>query len=180
VTFAVGGAGAQAQLARAFLPAFRPAIEEGKLRLCLVAGTRRTIAELFAAWTGEAGLGDRIGHGVEILCEPEIESYLARFHERLAETDVLWTKPSELTFFGALGLPLLLSRPVGRHESYNMRWARESGVALKQREPRLVAERLLDWLDDGTLAGAAWSGFIRMPKFGAYRIAEAVRAAAAA
>ena len=27
---------------------------------------------------------------------------------------------------------------------------------------------------DGTLAGAAWSGFMRLPKFGLYRILEAV------
>jgi hypothetical protein len=31
---------------------------------------------------------------------------------------------------------------------------------------------LREWLDDGTLAGAAWSGYQRLPKFGAARIAE--------
>ena len=38
-----------------------------------------------------------------------------------------------------------------------------------------MAERLLDWIDDGTLAGAAWSGYMRMPKFGTYRIADLVK-----
>jgi hypothetical protein len=45
---------------------------------------------------------------------------------------------------------------------------------VKQRDPRFMAERLLDWIDDGTLAGAAWSGYMRLPKFGTYRIAHAL------
>ena len=176
VTFAVGGAGAQSGLARRFLPGFRRPIEEGRVRLALVAGVRKEVADLFERAVDEAGLTPRLNHGVEILFAPDHASYFERFHALLAETDVLWTKPSELAFFGALGLPLLLAPPVGRHESYNLRWVREAGVGLKQRDPRFVAERLLDWIDDGTLAGAAWSGFMRLPKFGTYRIADLVTA----
>ncbi len=176
VTFAVGGAGAQAGLSRRFLPGFRRPIEEGRLRLALVAGIRSEVAGIFQHALEEAGLAGHLGKGVEILHEPDHLRYFRRFHALLAETDVLWTKPSEMTFFGALGLPLLLAPPVGRHESYNLRWAREAGVGLKQRDARFVAERLLDWIDDGTLAGAAWSGFMRLPKFGTYRIADLVTA----
>jgi hypothetical protein len=176
ITFAVGGAGAQAGLARRFLPGFRRPIEEGQLRLALVAGVRAGVAHVFERAIAEAGLSDRLGQGVEILVASDHSSYFQRFHALLGETDVLWTKPSEMTFFGALGLPLLLAPPVGRHESYNLRWAREAGVGLKQRDARFVAERLLDWIDDGTLAAAAWSGFMRLPKFGTYRIADLVTA----
>ncbi len=101
--------------------------------------------------------------------------YFRRFNALLAETDVLWTKPSEMTFFAALGLPLVFAPPVGQHESYNLRWAREAGAGVKQRDPGSMAERLLDWLDDGTLAGAAWSGYMRLPKFGTYRISDLVK-----
>ncbi len=177
VTFAVGGAGAQADLPRRFLPGFRRAIEQGRVRLALVAGVRPEVAALFDRALDESGLRDRLGAGIEILVATDHASYFQRFNALLAETDVLWTKPSELTFFGALGLPLLLAPPVGVHESYNLRWAREAGVGLKQRDPRFVAERLLDYMDDGTLAGAAWSGFMRLPKFGTYRIADLVTAA---
>jgi hypothetical protein len=177
ITFAVGGAGAQADLPRRFLPGFRRPIEQGRLRLALVAGVRTEVAEIFRRALEENGLADRIGAGVEVLVASDHLGYFQRFHALLAETDVLWTKPSELTFFGALGLPLLLAPPVGVHESYNLRWAREAGVGLKQRDPRFVAERLLDYMDDGTLAGAAWSGFMRLPKFGTYRIADLVTGA---
>jgi hypothetical protein len=174
VTFAVGGAGAQAGLPRKFLPGFRGPIERGQLRLALVAGVRRHVAVAFEQAIAEAGLEGQLGSGVQILAEPDMPTYFQRLNQLLATTDVLWTKPSEMTFFGALGLPLLLAPPVGVHESYNLRWARESGNGLKQRDARFVAERLLDWLEDGTLAGAAWSGFMRMPKFGTYRIADVV------
>ena len=94
----------------------------------------------------------------------------------LAETDVLWTKPSELTFFGALGLPLILSEPVGIHESYNRRWARERGAGLKQRDPRHAGQWLFEWLEEGVLAAAATAGRSNMPAAGARLIAEATRA----
>jgi hypothetical protein len=89
----------------------------------------------------------------------------------LAETDALWTKPSELTFFAALGLPLILSPPVGEHERLNARWASEHGAALAQHDPRAAASWLGDWLSDGTLAHTAWNGFRALPKLGLYEIA---------
>jgi hypothetical protein len=170
ITFAVGGAGAQADLVRKFLPSFRFALDAGRLRLALVAGIRPEIAAKFREWLGEA----RVSHGVEILEANDHDTYFKRFNDLLARTDVLWTKPSEMTFFGALGLPLVFAPPVGVHERYNRRWARESGAGLKQREPRFAAEWFADWLADGTLAAAAWSGYMRLPKFGLYRILEAL------
>ena len=64
-----------------------------------------------------------------------LEEYFVRFNALLARTDVLWTKPSEMTFFSGLGLPLMFSWPVGVHEQYNRRWAIESGPGLNERDP---------------------------------------------
>ena len=58
-------------------------------------------------------------------------------------------------------------------ERYNRRWAIEHGAALTERDPRFSAEWIEEWLDDGTLAGAAFGGFTRLPKLGLYRILEA-------
>ena len=179
ITFAVGGAGAQADLPQRFLPGFRAPLEDGRLRLALVAGVRRDVADRFFRAIEAAGCKHLLGDAIQVLEAPDIASYFARFNALLAETDVLWTKPSELTFFGALGLPLVFAPPVGRHEAYNLRWSREAGAGVKQRDPRFMAERLLDWIEDGTLAGAAWSGYMRLPKFGTYRIASLVSERAA-
>jgi hypothetical protein len=119
-------------------------------------------------------LGDLIGRGIEILYAEDMERYFAAFDELIARTDILWTKPSELTFYAALGIPLVLTSPVGVHERFNRRFAREQGVGVKQRNPKFIATRIHEWLGDGTLAAAAWSGFMRLPTFGTYRILEEV------
>jgi hypothetical protein len=174
LTYTVGGAGAQADLARPLLKGVRRLIEEGRLRVCLAAGVRAEVAARFHEWVREAGLADRLGNGVEVFLAASLEEYFPRFNKILAGTDVLWTKPSEMTFFSALGLPLVLSPPVGVHERYNRRWAIENGPGLKQRDPLHAGYWLREWLNEGTLAAAAWYGFLRMPKFGLYQILERV------
>ncbi len=171
VTFAVGGAGAQSALARAILPALAPALREGRLRLALVAGTRPLLAARFRRWVSEAGLDGAAG--VSILAATSVEAYFAAFNALLAGTDVLWTKPSEMTFFAALGLPLVLAPPVGAHERANRAWALAHGAALDQPAPEEAGGWLEAQLRDGTLALAAWSGFERLPHRGTYRILEA-------
>lgn len=173
--FAVGGAGAQAELARTLLVSLRPLIEEGRLRLCLVAGARPEIASKFVDWTRAAGLASSLGNEIEILDAPNVDTYFDRFHGLLAEADLLWTKPSEMVFFGALGLPLVLTRPMGVHERYNRRWAIENGPGLEQRDARHAGDWLREYLAEGTLAAAAWFGYLRLPKHGLYRIVERVR-----
>ena len=173
LVYAVGGAGAQARMAHLFLPSLRRAIEERRLRVALVAGVKPAVADVFRAALRRAGLEGAIGHGVEVLLEPDFDAYYAAFNALLARADILWTKPSELCFYAALGLPLVCGPPVGVHERYNRRWVREAGAGVKQRDPRFAAEWLEDMLADGSLAAAAWSGFLRLPKFGLYRILEA-------
>jgi hypothetical protein len=174
LTFAVGGAGAQANLARRFLPSLRPSILEGRLRVALVAGAKAAVRDVLQESVAGARLEAALGNGLEILFEANLAGYFRRFNQLLAATDVLWTKPSELTFFAALGLPMICAPPVGVHERRNRRWVRESGAGMKQREPAFAAEWLADMLADGQLAAAAWAGYVRLPKNGLYRILEEV------
>jgi hypothetical protein len=176
IAFAVGGAGAQAEIAAESLPGFRPALEAGLLRVALVAGVRPDVDARFREAIHRARMEALLGGPLEILVATTFAEYYARFNDLLARTDVLWTKPSELVFYGALGIPLVLAPPVGVHEWYNRRWARESGTGLKQREARFAAEWISDWFADGVLAAAAWAGYMRLPKFGLYRILEALGA----
>jgi hypothetical protein len=172
IVFAVGGAGAQVDTGRVLLSALREPLARGALRLVLVAGTRPLVAARFERWLGAARLGD----AATILFERDFVSYCRRFDETLATADALWTKPSELTFFGALGLPLLLAPPLGVHERRNRAWALELGAAVDASAARRTAVRLASLVADGTLAQVAWNGFRRMPHDGTWRILEAVAA----
>jgi len=170
--FAVGGAGAQVDLSQAFLPRLREPILHGRLRLCLVAGTRAEVAEQFGRHLRQAGLLSVLGTGVTILHDASFESYYRKFNQELALTDVLWTKPSELSFYAGLGIPLILSHPVGTHERYNRRFLRDQGAGLKQRRVEQLPSWFDEWLFDGYLAAAAWSAYLRIPSNGTGRILQ--------
>jgi hypothetical protein len=166
LTFAVGGAGAQVELAERFLPSLRPLIVAGRLHVNLIAGTRAEVRDKFTLIVRNAGLEGYRGSAIRILYESRFRDYYDVFNQALRDTDVLWTKPSELSFYAALGLPCIIAPPVGAHERYNRRWLRENGAGLKQRRPELALGWLEEWLEDGTLAAAAWSGFLRLPRHG--------------
>lgn len=170
LVFAVGGAGAQANMIEQFLPSLRSLISDGMLQVTLVAGIREEVRAYFESRLNQLGLSGR----VEVLHEPNLDLYFPSFNALLRRTDILWTKPSEMTFFGGLGIPLIFSPAVGVHEQYNRRWAVERGAGLEQHEPRHAGEWLSELLDEGTLASAAWNGFKRLPKHGTYRIAEVI------
>src|ERR1700686_4274772 len=172
LTFAVGGAGAQVGIVRRLLPSLAHAVRAGRWNIALVAGRRPEVAKKLRGFLRAVGPE---GHpGATLLEAPDIESYLTQFNALLARTDVLWTKPSEMTFFAALGLPLVLAPPVGVHELANERWAVERGAGLVQNEPQQAAEWLSLWLDDGVLAAAAWAGYCNLPHRGLYRIVDEV------
>ncbi|MCH2108601.1 MAG: hypothetical protein MK135_04695, partial [Polyangiaceae bacterium] len=175
LTFAVGGAGAQTELVQQFLPSLAYQLRKGKLKLTLVAGLREEVAQSFRQAITQAQLEEELSSGkVDVLLASSHEQYFRRFNRLLADTDVLWTKPSELSFFGALGIPLILAPPIGSHERYNRRFAVHAGAAVKQMELKHTGQWLSEMFKDGTFAGAAWTGYMRMPKFGLYRIIEEV------
>src|SRR5512138_1870334 len=72
VTFAVGGAGAQAGLAGDFLPGFRRALEAGHVRIALVAGVRPEVELRFREEAARAGMEPLLDEGgpIRILRAP--------------------------------------------------------------------------------------------------------------
>jgi len=175
VTFAVGGAGAQVEIGLALLQALRPGILDGRFRLALVAGINPQVEQLFRTAVERAGLTDALDHGVLIVREADKPAYFDRFDALMRETDVLWTKPSELSFYSALGIPIVMAPPIGAHEVKNLRWLTDKGAALPQYTPALALEWLGDMLHDGVLAEKAFSGFLKNRKLGVYKIEEVLR-----
>jgi hypothetical protein len=170
VVFAIGGAGAQLDLARNLLGGMRDALQGGRLGLALVAGTRKEVAARLRRFADEAGVAER----VRILVAPDFASYYRAFNALLAEADALWTKPGELVFYAGLGLPLVLAPAVGVQERANTRWVLDRGAAVPQGDPRHAGSWLREMIDDGVLAGAAFSGHLRLPYDGSRKIAAIV------
>ena len=90
---------------------------------------------------------------------------LRHFNFALHNTDILWTKPSELSFYCALGIPIIMTPAIGPQEKCNHRWLREIGAGIKQQNPEYTNQWLLDLLNKGRLAEAAWNGFLKGRKY---------------
>jgi UDP-N-acetylglucosamine:LPS N-acetylglucosamine transferase len=171
LTFAVGGAGAQAERGRQLLRALKQPLRAGALRLALVAGTRPRLGARFRQWC-VSEFGEDWRGAVEVLEADSFEPYYRRFNKLLERTDLLWTKPSELVFYAALGLPLILDDPVGAHEKANARWVIGHGAGVVSPAPARIWPDLERWFAEGALAGCARSGFENLPRGGANAIRD--------
>ncbi len=172
VTFAVGGAGAQSEIGLILAQALKPGIQDRRFRLVLVAGVNPLVERLFRDFVARIGLASHLDDGVLVVREPDKRAYFDRFNALMRETDILWTKPSELSFYSALGIPIVMAPPIGSQEIKNMRWMMDKGCALPQYTPRLALEWLGDMLKDGVLAEKAFSGFVKNRKLGVYKMQE--------
>ena len=168
ITFAVGGAGAQSKIGVAILKSLLHEIKNRKIKLNLVAGSSLMVYKGFQNVL--RGMGISEGAGVDIIYRQDKFEYFKEFNRTLIDTDVLWTKPSELSFYAGTGLPIIIAPPLGSHEKYNRKWLLKNGAGLDQYDPRYTNKWLGDMLSMGSLAEAAMSGFLNMPKKGADNI----------
>lgn len=172
VTFAVGGAGAQVEIGMMLAQGLKPGILDRRFRLVLVAGVNRVVEAVFREFITRIGLESELGDGVLIVREDDRTAYFDRFNALMRETDILWTKPSELSFYSALGIPIVMAPPIGSQEGKNQRWLVDKGCAVPQYTPMLALEWLSDMLKDGVFAERALNGFIKNRKLGVYKIEE--------
>jgi len=173
VTFAVGGAGAQQDIGRQVLMSLRKFLERGEVRLNLVAGVRREVRDFFARSLAELSPGCP---NIKVLFGRTKAEYFRGFSEIIRDTDVLWTKPSELSFYSGLGIPLLIAPPIGAQELLNRKWLLDIRAGIPQEDPRYAGEWLFDLQKEERLAEAAWSGFRKVEKRGTYAILDLVAA----
>lgn len=174
VMFAVGGAGAQKEMGIELVRRLKRIIYAGRLKIVLVAGTKKNIKEYFEKELRNGGLGELIDNGIDIVYAGTFEEYYNKFNVALRKTDILWTKPSELSFYSALGLPIIIAPTIGSQEEFNKRWLLNSGFGVEQREIEHVKEWLYDWLDAGYFADMAMEGFISGEKMGTVKIKERI------
>ncbi|MBA7596473.1 Processive diacylglycerol beta-glucosyltransferase [subsurface metagenome] len=162
IMFAVGGAGAQKEIGIRIVKALAKKIEAGEVKVVLVAGIREKVRDYF--------LKNIKDLDVEIIFAKDIVTCFQKFNQALRKTDILWTKPSELSFYSALGMPIIIAPPIGSQEEFNKRWLLNSGFGVLQRNPSFINQWLFDWLERGHLADAAMQGFIEGNKLGTLNI----------
>jgi hypothetical protein len=174
ITFAVGGAGAQRELGIEILKSLKERVINGEVSMNLIAGTHETVKRYFRSATRELGLSKFLDKSIKIIYQKDKQEYFKAFNRVLRTTDILWTKPSELTFYSALGIPIIMAPPIGSQEMFNRRWLLSIGAGINQEDPRYTNEWLFDWLKSGWLAEAAMQGFMEAPKYGTYNVEKII------
>lgn len=166
--FAVGGAGAQKEIGIQVVKVFAHEIWAGEIKIILVAGIREKVKRYFETKLEKLKLAGN--QNIDIIFGDNIEDYFRKFNGALRKTDILWTKPSELSFYSALGLPIIIAPQIGSQEEFNKRWLLKSGFGNLQENTRYVHQWLFDWLEQGYLAESAMEGFIEGEKLGTINI----------
>lgn len=170
IMFSIGGAGAQKEIGVKILMNLREKIQKNEIKIILSAGTKEKIKEYFKK--NIENLGFKENQNIEIIFDENIESYFRKFNLALRKTDILWTKPSELSFYTALGLPIIIAPPIGSQEDFNMRWLLKSGFGDLQENPIHTDQWLFDWIERGYFAEHAMEGFIEGEKLGTFKISQ--------
>ncbi|MFH0780177.1 MAG: hypothetical protein V1928_05005 [Parcubacteria group bacterium] len=172
--FAVGGAGAQRELGIEIVKGLQTKIRKNKIRIILVAGIHNRVNRYFRKEIAKLGLSAFLKRNIGIIVNPNKTEYFKKFNRALATTDILWTKPSELSFYASLGLPIVMSEPIGSQEKFNRRWIASIGAGIDQENPAFAGEWLFDWLNSGWFAEAAMNGFLNYSTDGVENIKKII------
>jgi len=170
IMFSVGGAGAQKEIAVKLVESLAQKIRAGEIKIILAAGIRKRAREYFLENIKDLGLADNLNKNIEIIFSDNINDYFEEFNQKLRKTDILWTKPSELSFYTALGLPIIIAPSIGSQEDFNRKWLLRLGSGMEQENPNYTDQWLFDLLNDGWFAEAAMQGFVEVEKLGTYNI----------
>lgn len=174
VVFSVGGAGAQKKLGVDIMRSLKKRLSQGQLRLVLFGGLHGSVISYYSRAAREMGLGRELERNLLLPTFDSRSAYFQGFNDFLHQTDVLITKPSELSFYTALGLPIVTAPPIGSQENFNKVWLQYVGGGVPMMDPRYIDEWLFDWIDSGGLARMAWNGYVEAPTHGTYRIEDIV------
>ena len=170
ISFGVGGAGAQTDIAYQVARSLRDKIAKGEINYNILAGVRPEVAQYLEHLKKELELPQ-----IKVIYGKTLDEYFRGFTECMRTTDIIWTKPSELSFYCGLGIPIIMAPHIGSQEDYNQAWLLEIQAGFPQQDPQYTAEWLLDLVRAGRLADAAWNGFLKARKYGTYKIHENLR-----
>jgi len=170
--FSVGGAGCQKEIGMEAIKSLKEKIGRGEIRVILSAGIRKKVRDYFLENIRRTGLEP--GRGIEILYRDKTEDYFKEFNVKLRTADILWTKPSELSFYSALGLPILIAPTIGSQEDFNRKWLLKLGAGILQENPKHIHQWLFFFLFSGRFAESAMQGFVEAEKLGTLNIQKII------
>lgn len=169
--FSIGGAGAQSQIAFDIIQSLKEEIKEKKLRFIISVGTKENLRAYFQKVLDELQLDGWL----QILYAKNTKEYFEKFNQALRTTDILMTKPSELSFYAGLGIPIVIQPSIGSQEDFNRRWLLHIGAGTNQENPKYTDQWIFDLIETGDFAEMAMQGFVEIEKRGTYNIEKIIQ-----
>lgn len=170
ILFSIGGAGAQKEIGVQVINTLKDKILAKQLRVIISVGIKKELKSYFE----DHVTGLHLDGWAHILSGNNMNDYFEKFNKALRTTDILWTKPSELSFYAGLGIPIIIAPPLGSQEDFNRRWLLHVGAATDQENAKYVDEWFFDLLNSGDLAEMAMQGFVEIKCLGTYNIERAI------
>jgi hypothetical protein len=170
ITYTIGGAGAQKEIATEIMRSLNEKIISREIIVNIIVGVKLDLRMYFENIAKSLGLEENLGQNMNIIFAFDKKTLFATTNTILRNTDILWTKPSEMSFYTALGLPIIIAPPIGDHENFNKEWLEHMGSGFVQKDPKFAKEWIYYWLQDGRLADAALQGFMDAERRGTYNI----------
>jgi len=174
IMFSIGGAGAQKEIALKAVKSLTEKIKKGEIKIILAAGVKAEVKNYFLENIKKLGLKKELDKNIEVLSARDLDDYFEKFNQKLRKTDILWTKPSELSFYAGLGIPIIIAPSIGSQEDLNKKWLLKIGAGFSQDNPKYTDQWLFDLIEGGRLAEAAMQGFVEIEKLGTYNIERVI------
>ncbi|MCX6721161.1 MAG: hypothetical protein NT026_00980 [Candidatus Staskawiczbacteria bacterium] len=170
IMFSIGGAGAQKEICLKAINSLAYKIKKNQLRFIISIGVKEELIKYFADNIKSL----KLDGWVHVISAIRTNEYFNAFNEALRETDVLWTKPSELSFYAGLGIPIIIAPTIGSQEDFNKKWLLHIGAGIFQENPIFANQWFYDYLNSGDFAEAAMQGFMEIEKMGAQNIEKII------
>jgi len=167
ITFAIGGAGAQTDLAKILFDELYHLLINGTMEFTVIAGVRRDVRQFF-----EGNKKMMACKNFKLVWSKDQQTYFRDFTNAINQTDILISKPSEISFYAGLGIPFIIAPPIGAQEEFNRLWLlkNQSGVDLP--EVSGFGNWLLKNIANGNFARIATNGYKKIEKGGFYKILD--------
>lgn len=171
ILFAIGGAGAQVGIAIKAARSLATNIKNNEVNFTIVMPPKSSINNDLAAVKMELFENTL---NFQIVYSENLTQYFNSFTSLLANCDILWTKPSELTFYSALGIPIIIAPPIGPQEKANSEWLIENQSGIEQLNPDQTNIWLMNMYRSNTLARLAQNGWHAGNRTALYSLIELI------
>lgn len=171
IAYVVGGAGAYSDIGMKIANLLRNEIEEGLIVLHLVAGIK---GEIICSYHNFKQNRFPKSNNLKIVGSNKLPDYFNQFNELMSHIHILWTKPSELVFYSALGIPIIMTDPLGPQEEANHAWVLETGVGTDQYISKYTNLWLMNRLNSKEFSRMASNGWNKGIRTASYKIPEII------